>query len=51
MKKSKCNVTIIFAYIRTPKSTYYLIYDKSHFKTQCNYNPIFNIFENFGFTN
>ena len=46
--KSKCNVTnIIFANIRTPKSTYYLLYDKAHFKTQYNYNPIFS----FGFTN
>ena len=46
--KRKCNVTnIIFANIRTPKSTYYLLYDKAHFKTQYNYNPIFN----FGFTN
>ena len=46
--KSKCNVTnIIFANIRTPKSTYYLLYDKAHFKTQYNYNPIVN----FGFTN
>ena len=32
--KRKCNVTnIIFANIRTPKSTYYLLYDKAHFKT------------------
>ena len=31
--KRKCNVTnIIFANIRTPKSTYYLLYDKSHSK-------------------
>ena len=49
--KSKCNVSIIFANIRTPKSTYYLLYDKSHSKTQYNYNPIFNILANFGFTN
>ena len=47
----KTNVTIIFAKIRTSKSTYYLLYDKSHSKTQYNYNSIFNIFENFSFTN
>ena len=28
----RTNVTIIFANIRTPKSTYYLLYDKSHSK-------------------
>ena len=27
------NVTIIFANIRTSKSTYYLLYEKSHTKT------------------
>ena len=47
----KKNVTIIFTNIRTSKSTYYLLYDKSHSKTQYNYNSIFNIFANFGFTN
>ena len=46
----RTNVTIIFANIRTPKSTYYLLYNKSHSKTQHNYNLIFNIFANFGFT-
>ena len=29
----RTNVTIIFANIRTSKSTDYLLYDKSHFKT------------------
>ena len=29
----KINVTIIFANIRTSKSTYYLLYDKFHSKT------------------
>ena len=47
----KTNVAIIFAIITTSKSTYYLLYDKSHSKTQYNYNSIFNIFANFGFTN
>ena len=40
----RTNVTIIFANIRTSKSTYYLLLDKSHSKTQYNYNSIFNIF-------
>ena len=31
MERTK--VTIIFANIRTSKSTYYLLYDKSHSKT------------------
>ena len=30
----RTNLTIIFANIRTSKSTYYLLYDKSHSKTQ-----------------
>ena len=29
----RSNVTIIFATIRTSKSTYHLLYDKSHSKT------------------
>ena len=33
MKRTKLNVTIIFANIRTSKSTYYLLYDKSHSTT------------------
>ena len=44
------NVTIISANSRTSKSTYYLLYDKSHSKTQYNYNSIFNFVANFGFT-
>ena len=47
----RTNVTIIFANIGTSKSTYYSLYDKSHSKTQYNYNSIFNFFANFGFTN
>ena len=45
------NVTIIFTTIRTSKSTYYLLYDKSPSKTQSNYNSILNFVESFGFTN
>ena len=44
-------LNVFFTNIRTSKSTYYLLYDKSHSKTQYNYNSIFNIFANFGFTN
>ena len=35
----KKNVTIIFANIRTSKSTYYLLYDKSYSKTQTTIIP------------
>ena len=47
----KKKVGIIFTNIRTSRSTYNLLYDKSHSKTQHNYYSIFNIFANFGFTN
>ena len=49
MERTK--VAIIFTNIRTSRSTYNLLYDKSHSKTQHNYYSIFNIFANFGFTN
>ena len=39
MKRTKLNVTIIFANIRTSKSTYYLLYDKSHSKTRTTIIP------------
>ena len=35
----KTNVTIIFANIRTLKSTYYLLYDKYHSKTHTTMIP------------
>ena len=35
----KTNVTIIFANIRTSKSTYYLLYDTSHSKTHTTIIP------------
>ena len=35
--ENHANVTIIFTTIRTSKSTYYLLYDKSPSKTQNNY--------------
>ena len=37
--KNKINVTIIFANIRTSKSTYYLLYHKSHSKTHTTIIP------------
>ena len=42
MERTK--VAIIFTNIRTSRSTYNLLYDKSHSKTQHNYYSIFNIF-------
>ena len=35
----RTNVTIIFANIRTSKSTYYLLYDTSHSKTHTTIIP------------
>ena len=46
----RTNVTIIFADIRTSKSTYYLRYDNSHFKIHTTKTSMFNFDTNFGFT-
>ena len=35
----RTNVPIMFANIRTPKSTYYLLHDKSHSKTHATIMP------------
>ena len=46
----RTNVTVLFANIRTSKSTYYLLYDKSHSKTHTTitvYIPISILLKNF----
>ena len=49
----RTNVTIIFANIRASKSTYYLLYEKSHSKTHTTIMiciPFSILLQNFGFT-
>ena len=41
----RTNVTIIFANIRTSKSTYYLLYDKSRYKTYTTIIPFSMLFQ------
>ena len=51
MKRTKLNGTIIFANIRTSKSTYYFLYDKSHSKTHTTIIPFSILLQIiFGFT-